>query len=91
MAKFNVPAGLSGYDGLAIRIIHDAAEDVTSDDADLATDAIIFFGGWWYRHIVECLGYAPDRLPEPLEDDETFSQIINMVLSHDDDTKRKYH
>ena len=79
------PAGLSGADGLALAIIHQATADAIKADPDTMRDAWAYLGSDWYRLNADALGLPGDIMPvliEQMAHDELL-RISECILGSD--------
>ena len=61
MAKIH---GVNGFEGLALAIIAQAAQDATGKDPDLRRDALAYFDSELYSFHLDSLGLDAHLLPE---------------------------
>jgi len=77
--------GLTGADGLAAAIIHQAVIDAIQADAETMRDAWAYFGSEWYRFKADALGIPSDTWPAALVSTsvDDFIGITNRLRGQD--------
>jgi len=65
--RFKRIGGLSGADGLAAAIIHQAVIDAIQADPETMRDAWAYLGGPWYRFHADALGIPSDVWPVAID------------------------